>query len=51
MDGTTAAGGIYIFAVVGGTVILGLALAYATWTRWKKKQETGHALPGEDPPR
>lgn len=51
MDGNTAAGAIYLFGVVGGTIILGLALAYATWTRWKRKQETGRALPGEDPPR
>lgn len=50
MDGTTAAGSIYLFGVVGGTIILGGALAYATWTRWKTKQETGRALPGEDPP-
>ncbi|TCT01657.1 hypothetical protein [Aquabacter spiritensis] len=51
MDGNTIAGSIYLFGVVGGTIILGLALAYATWSRYRKKQETGRALPGEDPPR
>ncbi len=50
MDANTVAGSIYLFAIAGGTIVLGLALVYATWTRWKTKQETGRALPGEDPP-
>lgn len=50
MDGDTAAGSVYLFVIAGGTIAIGLALAYATWTRWKTKQETGRALPGEDPP-
>ncbi len=50
MHGATTAGGIYLLVIAGGTIVIGLALAYATWTRWKTKQETGRALPGEDPP-
>ncbi len=41
---------IYFIGIGAGTLLLLAGLIYGTWQGRLRREETGHALPGEDPP-